>query len=192
MTKKWMTALAAVALFSTNAWAQSMPVYESTGTLEISLGGKPQVFHTTANTVPNQPGRLVHTARWYVAKPMMLGGINLAPAGRQVELRARPTIEPDSSNKAEFQFNFALDEDTHAVLDTSRVTVTYSATGSVSPEYEDAESVLEIESAALSDSGVLTLKGGVAGTLVAASGSSAGNLKPLPYQATFVINAHPK
>ena len=125
MKKISMVAVAMAVCLTSGAWAQSMPVYESTGTLELVVEGKPATYHTTSNTVPNQPERRVDTARWRVSAPMMMGGVNIAPPGILVSLSARPAVEPDSS-LPELRINFSLDENDHTLLESRPFEVIYT------------------------------------------------------------------
>src|SRR5690606_31354914 len=117
--KKLLAACTAVLLSATGAAGQqALPQYESTGTIELAIDGKQATYHSTTNTVPGQPGRLVHTANWRTFPPMMMGGINMAPKGIMLSVTARPTVEPDPS-APHLKITFSLDENDYSLLDAT-------------------------------------------------------------------------
>src|SRR5690606_21645457 len=123
--KKLLTACTAALLSVTGpAGAQEFPQYESSGTIELAIDGKRATYHSTSNTVPGQPGRLVHTADWRKLPSMMLGGINIAPKGIMVSVSARPTIEPDPS-APQLKITFSLDESDYSLLEDTPFEVIY-------------------------------------------------------------------
>lgn len=179
----------AVCLVS-GAWAQDMPVYESTGTVELVVDGKRATFYTTANTVPNQPERRVHTARWKVFAPMMLGGINMAPPGVSVSLTSRPAVEPDSS-LPELKITFSLDENDHTLLESAAFEVIYTVKeGPLAGEYQHASGALQIQSATPVGEDVIKITGRAAGTLAAAGKGKKKSESGLDYEADFSVDAY--
>lgn len=190
MRKISMTAVAMTVGLTSGAWAQSMPVYESTGTLELLIEGKPATYHTTSNTVPNQPERRVNTAWWKVFEPMMLGGVNLAPPGVFVSLVSRPTVEPDVSSP-ELKITFSLDESDYTLLESAPVEVLYTVReGPLTGEYEYASGVLQIQSATPVGEKIMKITGMAAGTLKVRGKGKKGSERVLNYEADFSVDAY--
>lgn len=182
--------LVAICLTAGGAWAQNMPVYESTGTVELVIDGDRSTHHTTFNTVPNQPGRRVDTARWRLSAPMMMGGINIAPPGVLVTLSSRPAIEPHSS-LPELKITFSLDENDHALLKSPPFQVSYIVKeGPLAGEYQHASGALQILSVTSAGDDVLKITGRAAGTLDATKKDRQGSGAGLGYAADFSVDAY--
>lgn len=188
LMKKRLAACTAVLLSATGAaGAQELPQYESTGTIELAIDGKQATYHSTSNTVPGQPGRLVHTANWRTFPPMMLGGINMAPKGIMLSVTARPTVEPDPSTP-QFKISFSLDENDYSLLDATPFEVIYTVReGSTAGEYKHVSGTLEIESATL-EGDVLHVVGTAKGTLGDTKNKN-GSGRTLDYEANFNVRA---
>jgi len=184
-----MPALALVLLSGHSAWAQNLPVYESTGTIELAIDGKSSTYHTTSNTVPGQPGRMVHTANWRTFAPMMLGGINMAPPGVFISLSARPTVEPDP-DAPQLKITFSIDDGNHTLLETAPTEVSYTIkNGALAGQYQHASGSLQILSVQAADNNTLKITGRAAGTL-SSKGGGKGARQELEYAAEFTVNAH--
>lgn len=184
-----MPALALVLLPAANVWAQNLPVYTSTGTIELAIDGKSSTYHTTSNTVPGQPGRMVHTANWRTFAPMMLGGINMAPPGLFVSLSAHPTVEPDP-DAPQLKITFSLDDANHTLLETAPTEVHYTIkNGALAGQYEQASGSLQILSVEATGNDILKITGRAAGTLSSKAGGK-GTGQELEYAAEFTVNAH--
>lgn len=174
------------------AWAQKVPAYESTGMMELTVDGKRSTYHTTSNTVPTQPGRMIHTAKWKLFPPMMLGGVNLAPPGIFVSLDARPTIQPDST-MPELKITFSLEEETHTLLESAPFEVIYTIKdGALAGEYQYAAGSLQIDSATPLEPDVLEINGSMAGILSSkpGEGGKKNAVRTLDYEAKFSVRAH--
>lgn len=186
--KKLLAACTAVLLSVTGATvAQALPHYESTGTIELAIDGKQVTYHSTSNTVPGQPGRLVHTANWRTFPPMMMGGINLAPKGILLSVAAQPTIKPDYS-APQLKLTFSLDENNYNLLDSTPFEVIYTVKeGRQAGDYKHASGTLEIEYAKL-EGDVLHVVGKAKGTL-ADSKNKNGSGRTLNYEANFNVLA---
>ncbi len=177
-------------LFSSVASAQKLPVYETTGTIALTLDGKQSTFHTTSNTVPGEPGRLVHTARWKVFPPMMMGGINMAPPGVFVSMSARPTVEP-AHELPELKITFSVDPANYTLLELAPIEVIYTVQdGPLAGKYQYAAGSLNIESVTQVGPDVLKIVGSAAGTLARGRGGKKNAGPTLNYEATFTVHAH--
>src|SRR5690606_18581156 len=162
--KKLLAACTAALLSTTGAaGAQELPQYESTGTIELAIDGKQATYHSTSNTVPGQPGRLVHTANWRTFPPMVMGGVNIAPKGIPLSVTAQPAVEPDAS-AAQLKLTFSLDENDYSLLDSSPFEVIYTIKeGRQAGDYQHAVGTLAVESASL-EGDVLHITGTAKGT----------------------------
>lgn len=181
----------ALILSTSVVWAQGFPVYTSTGTLELSIDGNTTTYHTTSNTVPGQPGRLLQTANWRVFPPKMLGGVNLAPPGVMISMSARPSVEPDLE-APQLSITFSLDETTHALLTDAAMKVDYTVRqGPLAGTYQDTAPSLQIESVTPGSGDTLTLTGQVAGTLTREKSDTNGASDTLDYTASFTVTTHP-
>lgn len=188
LMKKLFAACTAVLLSATGAaGAQELPQYESIGTIELAIDGKQATYHSTSNTVPGQPGRLVHTANWRTFPPMMLGGINMAPKGIMLSVTARPTVEPDPS-APQLKITFSLDENDYSLLDSTPFEVIYTIKeGRQAGDYKHASGTLEIESAKL-EGDVLHVVGKAKGALAPAKNEN-GSGPTFNYEANFNVRA---
>lgn len=192
MNKKWLAGAAVLGALLSGAVAQGLPVYESTGTIEFSVDGKPSTYYTTSNTVPNEPQRMVHTASWKVFPPMMLGGINMAPPGVFVSLVAQPGVEPDSA-APQLKITFSVDETSHTLLESAPFEVVYTVKeGELAGVYQHASGSLQIESVTPGGNDVLQIKGRATGTLAVKGKGKKKAGEPLNYQAEFTVEAHPQ
>jgi len=190
MKKNWMMATAvALVLSNSGAWAQKLPAYESTGTVDLVIDGKESTYHTTSNTVPNEPGRLVHTARWKTFPPMMMGGVNMAPPGVFVSLTSRPTIQPGSELPS-LKITFSLDPEKFTLLESAPTEVIYVVQeGPMAGEYKQASGSILIDSVT-PEADTLKIAGRASGTLSSKKGGKKGSGPTLNYQTSFVVQAH--
>jgi len=186
--KKLLAACTVALLWATGATvAQELPQYESTGTIELAIDGKQAWYHSTSNTVPGQPGRLVHTANWRTFPPMMMGGVNLAPKGILLSVAAQPTVEPDYS-APQLKLTFSLDENNYSLLDSTPFEVIYTIKeGRQAGDYKHVSGTLEIESAKL-EGDVLHVVGKAKGALAPAKNKN-GSGPTLNYEANFNVRA---
>src|SRR5690606_34462678 len=186
--KKLLAAWSAALLWATGATgAQELPQYESTGTVELVIDAKQATYHSTSNTVPGQPGRLVHTASWRTFPPMMMGGVNMAPKGIMLSVTARPTVEPDPS-APQLKITFSVDENDYSLLDSTPFEVIYTIKeGRQAGDYKHASGTLEIESAKLEED-VLHVVGKAKGALAPAKNKN-GSGPTFNYEANFNIRA---
>lgn len=187
MKRLLLLCICVLTLCGSPSWAQ-LPVYESTGTIQLDIDGKQSRFHSTSNTVPGQPGRMVHTANWRTSKPIMLGGVNLAPPGILISISARPTVEPDP-DAPQLKMTFSLDENNYGLIETAPYEVSYTIKeGPKKGGYQHAAGTLDVQSATL-EGDLLTVTGRAAGTLVNTD-KKTGEKTELDYEADFVVHAH--
>ncbi|MFW8566845.1 hypothetical protein [Orrella sp. 11846] len=185
MKKRLVVCLAALLSVTGAAAARELPQYESTGTIELAIDGKQATYHSTSNTVPGQPGRLVHTANWRTFAPMILSGINMAPEGIMLSITAQPTVKPVSS-APQLRISFSLDENDRSLLDDTPFEVVYTINdGRQTDEYQHASGTLEIESATF-EGDVLHVVGAAKGTLANTKNDSDSTLN---YEAKFNVRA---
>lgn len=111
MQSGFFSYLSLAILLAMPALAQEMPVYEETGTIEISFGNEGMTYYTTSNTVSADPGRQVHTASWLILEPRLMGGVNISPDDVFVVIQARDSIEP-RAGQATIRVEVSLDPDT--------------------------------------------------------------------------------
>lgn len=190
MKKQWIVGAALAGLLSSGAWAQKLPVYESTGTINLVADGKKSTYHTTSGTVPTQEGVVIHTARWKIFPPMMMGPTNMAPPGVTVSLSSRPTVQPDPQ-APELKITFSLDENNYALLDTVPIEVIYTVKSGASDEkYEHTSGTIDIESVTPVGPDVLEIKGRAAGTLSTHKKNKKVAGKTLNYETDFAVRAH--
>jgi len=188
MKIRWISGVAALAFCGQAALAQEFPVYESTGTINLAIDGKPATYHTTSNTIPHQPDKLVHTANWRSFAPMMLAGVNMAPPGLLVSLLSRQTIEPDSASP-QLKLTFSLHDTDHVLLDSPPPEVIYIVKeGPLAGEYRRASGTLDIVSVTPEAGDILAIRGRASGTLAGVNDKKgAGPL--LGYEADFNVQA---
>jgi len=188
MKKPLLICASALAFCSPASWAQQYPVYESTGTVELTVKGEKATYHSTSNTIPGQPDKLVQTANWRTSAPMMLGGVNLAPPGILVSIASRPTVEPDPA-APQLKITFSVDENDYSLIETAPLEVIYTIKeGSEAGEYRHASGSLTLSSVT-PEGDVLKVSGNAAGTLVGAN-SKKGAGQTLDYEADFIVHAH--
>lgn len=60
--RKHILVFALTACAAGSGWAKDIPVYEETGTVNMTLADKQMTHYTTWNTVPGDPERQIHTA----------------------------------------------------------------------------------------------------------------------------------
>lgn len=188
-----MAAAVALTLSHSIVWAQKLPAYASTGTVDLVMDGKESTYHTTSNTVPNEPGRMVHAARWKTFPPMMMGGVNMAPPGVFVSLSSRPTVEP-GSDLPSLKITFSLDPDTFTLLESAPTEVIYVVQeGLMAGEYQQASGAIQIDSVT-PEADRLKITGRASGTLASKKGGKKSSKKDadprLDYQASFVVHAY--
>lgn len=189
MNKRWLIGIATLMLGSQGAWAQGLPEYTSTGMIDLTIQGKSTTFHTTSNTIPNQPGKVIQTANWRTFSPMILGGVNIAPPGILVSLWSRPTVEP-SPRSPEFKFTFSLDENSFTLLESAPVEARYFVhEDSQKKTYEYVSGTLSIQSVKPIGDDILEVSGRAAGVLSARNGKK-NTVPELNYEANFVVQAH--
>lgn len=181
---------ASIFVLSGNASASSaMPKYESTGTIELTLNGKKTTFHSTSNTVPGQADRLIHTANWRTFKPMMLGGVNLAPPGILISITARPTVEPDLS-APRLSISFSVDENDYSLIDANRPEVKLTIKeGKHAGDYQHESATITVSSVT-PQGDALEVRGKAAGVL-SGPNTEQGSSRTLDYEAEFHVLAHP-
>ena len=180
----------AAMLLSPVIWAQKFPEYTATGTVNLNLEGKQTTYHTTANTVPNQAGRLVHTARWKKFEPRMMGGVDLSPPGIFVSISSRPAIEPDS-RLPELRVTFSLDENSYTLLENAPVEVVYIVKeGPLAGEYRQASGSLKIQSATRQEADLIKIDGRANGTLAPRKRGKQGGGSVLNFEADFTVQAY--
>ncbi|MHA6732360.1 hypothetical protein [Devosia sp. A369] len=145
-----MTVFAVAGLLLGPAAAQEMPVYEATGTVAFMLGADSHQHYTTWNTVPNEPGREIHTASWQVLKPMLLGGVNIAPNDVFVVVSAHPTVNPQAG-QAEIRLEFSLDPETLQHRSSVPFTVRYEPKSGAAPLTWEDINVLSMQTERVDD-----------------------------------------
>lgn len=111
MRTRFLSFLVATILPATPGLAQGIPVYEETGTIEITLGGERMIHYTTRNTVPDDPTRKVDTASWLILEPRLMGGVNISPDDVFVVITSRDSIEPNP-RQASMRVEISLDPET--------------------------------------------------------------------------------
>lgn len=164
--KRLIIGCMALTCAATSSWARNLPVYQSTGTIEIMMGNEKQSHHTTVNTVPDQPEREVHTATWRVLKPMMLGGQNITPDDVFVVTSSRPTVEP-GSKQPELRMEFSLEPETLKLKEKPKFSVRFFPAGDRSGNlYVLTEGSMELDSVTHVDEETLTIAGRVTGTML--------------------------
>lgn len=151
-----------------------IPAYSETGKIVVSNGTDHKTWYTTANTVPGQVGREVHTASW-----LTMAGIGqtgpFAPNDIFVSLSARPSIEPDP-DLPDLKIEFSLDPDTLQAKQGVPVKVSVEPDGA-SPADEVTDAELRLDRAERVEESVLNLAGRVT-----------GRLKGQPFSADFTID----
>lgn len=188
--KRLIVGCMALTWAATAGWALELPVYQSTGTVEIMMGNEKQSHHTTANTVPNQPGREVHTATWRVLKPMMLGGQNIAPDDVFVVTSSRPTVEP-GSKQPELRMEFSLDPQTLKLKDKPKFSVRFFPAGDRNENfYVLTDGSMELDSVTRIDEGTFAMAGRITGTMLLQESEKAQPAadKAMPFEASFSLN----
>lgn len=188
--KRLIIGCAFLAFVTTAVWAQKFPVYQSTGTIEMTMGNEKHSHHTTFNTVPNQPGREVHTATWRVLKPMMLGGQNITPDDVFVVTSSRPTVEP-VSKQPELRMEFSLDPKTLELKDKPSFSVRFSPGGDRYKNfYMLTDGSMDLDSVKQVDEETLTIAGRVTGTMLFQESDKAEPAadKAMPFTAKFKLD----
>jgi hypothetical protein len=172
MMRKPMLAAGAAIFLVAPTWAQNLPVYERTGTIEITLGSERMTHYTTSNTVPGQSGREVHTASWIVLEPRLLGGVNISPDDVFIIVRSRDSIEPETG-QASLMLEFSLHHDTFELKTKPAPNIRFYPAGGGSDEYYAlTDGSVVIESASSIDNGGLAIAGSVQGVVTLQTGES--------------------
>ena len=156
---KRMTLAFGLALgLSAPAWSNNIPVYEETGTVTITLGTEKMTHYTSWNNVPGSPGKEVHTASWLILKPMMMGGLNMAPDDVFVTITTRDSIAPASGQQAEMRVEVSLDPITLGLMPDRTPSIQYYPSGSSADKYYAlTNGTFQIESATRIDANTFTL-----------------------------------
>ena len=156
---KRMTLAFGLALgFTAPAWSNTIPVYEETGKVAITLGAEKMTHYTSWNNVPGSPGKEVHTASWLILKPMMMGGLNMATDDVFVTITTRDSIAPASGQQAEMKVEVSLDPITLGLMPDRTPSIQYYPSGSSADKYYAlTNGTFEIESATRIDPNTFTL-----------------------------------
>lgn len=156
----------AAAAFSFATTANKLPVYSSTGLIELQLGKEKIVFESKSNTIPNQPGRMVHSANWRIMPPYMVAGMNLAPEGVLVHIVAN-NQQTKQARYPSLHFSFSIDEKTLELIESRQPTITLERSeGDSKTQYESQNQQVQIEQARFDDQQVLHISGSFSGELV--------------------------
>lgn len=116
------------------AMAQSVPAYQETGVIMMTLGAEEVTHYTTWNTVPGNATRKMHTASWLILKPMLMGGVNISPDDVFVTVTTRDTVPP-SYGQPELRVEFSLDPATLDLKADPAVNLRYYPAGSDTDVY---------------------------------------------------------
>ena len=144
--------------FTAPAWSKTIPVYEETGKVAITLGAEKMTHYTSWNNVPGSPGKEVHTASWLILKPMTMGGLNMATDDVFVTITTRDSIAPASGQQAEMRMEVSLDPITLGLMPDRTPSIQYYPSGSSADKYYAlTNGTFEIESATRIDANTFTL-----------------------------------
>lgn len=158
--------VAAGLLFATALQAQDRPVYEQTGTVEITFGERQMQHFTTANTVPGEPGRQVHTASWITLEPRLLGGVNISPDDIFVLITSRDTVEPVSEQDS-LRVEFSLDPATLGLKTKPAASVRFYPAKGEADFYALTDGTFTIENVTRTDEDTFSILASAQGTMTA-------------------------
>lgn len=156
---RFLLSLATTIVLAVPALSQGLPVYEQTGAIEIAFGNGRMTHYTTRNTVPDQPGRQIHSASWITLEPRLIGGVNIMPDDIFVTVRSRGSVEPEPG-QASLLLEFSLDPDTLELrTETPHNIRFYPPGGSSDGYYALTEGSLRLERTARTDGNGLAILG---------------------------------
>lgn len=187
--RKHILVLAITACAVTPGWAQEIPVYEETGTVNITLGDKQITHYTTWNTVPGDSERQVHTASWVILKPMLMGGVNMIPDDVFVTITSRDTVKP-KSEQTSMRVEFSLDPVTLDLKPDSEPTILYYPySREADGYYAMTNGSFDIEKVTKIDANSFAISGSAQGEMTAQKNATIAHNPEdvLPFKAQFEL-----